>query len=60
MLSVSLDALESLLPVIEPHPELVAAMRPTSRQVTEAAGVCGLLSDEDERWFRPAVKANES
>jgi hypothetical protein len=39
----------------EPHPALVAAVRPAPRQVTEAAGVYGLLSDAEERWFMPAV-----
>jgi hypothetical protein len=48
--------LETLLGLIEPHPELVAATVPTSRQVAEAAGRMGLLSED--RWFRPAVSAD--
>ena len=47
--------LEMVLGLIEPHPELVAATVPTSRQVCEAAGRMGLLTED--RWFRPAVTA---
>ena len=47
--------LETLLALIEPHPELVASKKPTPAQVTAAIGVMGLLTDPDDRWFRPAV-----
>lgn len=50
-------SLETLLYMVEPHPELVAIQRPTPLQVAEAAGVLGLLTDADSRWFRPAVAA---
>ena len=43
-----------LLPLIEPHPELVAAMRPSPRQVTESAALMGWLPDDEDR-LRPAV-----
>jgi hypothetical protein len=51
-----MSAVESpdLLPLIEPHPELVAVMRPGPREVTEAAAVAGWLPDFEDR-FRPAV-----
>ena len=52
-----MPALDTLIAVIEPHPELVATQCPTPRQVAEAAAVFGLLSDADERWFKPAVSA---
>jgi len=54
------DAAELLFAVIQPHPDLVAAVRPTPRQVAEAGAVLGLLSDPDDRWFRAAVGAPES
>ena len=56
MITIELPA-DTLLGLIEPHPELVAAMRPTPAQVAEATVILGLLSDPDERWFRPAVSA---
>ena len=43
-----------LLSLIEPHPELVAAMRPSPREVTEAAGLLGWLPEPEDR-LRPAV-----
>jgi len=33
--------------------------RPGPREVAEAAGVMGLLSDPDDRVFRPAVRAEK-
>jgi len=30
---------------------------PEPREVAEAVGLMGLLSDPEERWFRPAVSA---
>jgi hypothetical protein len=46
-----------LAAVTDPHPELVAATVPTSRQVAEAAALLGWLPAADERLFRPAVSA---
>ena len=56
MITIELPA-DAFLPPVEPHPEFVAAMRPTPRQVAEAVLLMGLLSDPDERWIRPAVSA---
>ena len=56
MIAIEIPA-DVFLPAIEPHPELVAAMRPTPAQVAEATVILGLLSDPDERWIRPAVSA---
>ena len=56
MITIELPA-DTLLSLIEPHPELVAIQRPTPAQVTEATVVMGLLSDPDSRWLRPAVSA---
>ena len=53
----SLDLLGLLLPMIEPHPELVASKSPTSRQVCEAAALMGFLPEDEDRLFRPAVRA---
>ena len=52
-----MSTLDVLPGTIEPHPELVAAKKPTPVQVAEAVAVFGLLSDPDFRWFRPAVSA---
>ena len=53
---VPVSSLETILAaVVEPHPELVAATVPTSRQVCEAAAVLGWLPGE--RLFTPAVSA---
>ena len=55
---VAVSSLETILAaVIEPHPELVAATVPTSRQVCEAAAVLGWLPGASERLFTPAVSA---
>jgi hypothetical protein len=52
------SSLESILAAaLEPHPELVAAMNPTPRQVAEAMTVFGVLSDPAARFFQPAVSA---
>lgn len=55
-----MDAADLILAVIEPHPDLVAAISPTPQQMAEAAGLLGWLSDPEDRWFRPAVGAPES
>lgn len=53
-----MPTLESLLAaVIDAQQALDAPLAPTPRQVAEATGYMGLLSDADERWFRPAVSA---
>lgn len=52
-----MTSLGALLAALQPHPELVAVQRVTPAEVTEAAAVLGMLSDPDERWFRPAVSA---
>ena len=56
MIAIELPA-DAFLPRIDPHPDLVAATVPTSRQMAEAVGIMGLLTDADSRWFRPAVSA---
>lgn len=52
-----MPALETILFDILTATADPAAVQPTPRQVTEAAALVGLLSDTDERWFRPAVTA---
>ena len=47
------DLLDDLYPEPEPHPALVAAIRPTPRQVTEAARELGWLPPGP--YLRPAV-----
>jgi hypothetical protein len=42
----------SLVPLPEPHPELVAIQRPSAADILSAAAFLGWLPDEDER-FRP-------
>lgn len=39
-----LDLLDLIEPQPEPHPALLAVMRPTARQVAEAASVMGWLA----------------
>jgi hypothetical protein len=46
--------LELLLSGVQPHPELVAATRPSPRQVTEVASLLGWLAEDEDR-FRPAA-----
>lgn len=46
-----LDLLDLLEPPPEPHPALVAVMRPTARQVAEAASVMGWLPEDEDRLF---------
>lgn len=55
--SVLLEILE--LPAesrrVDPHPDLVAAIRPTPRQMWEAALVLGWFPDVQDRQFRAAA-----
>jgi hypothetical protein len=52
------QSLETLLAaIIDAQRALDAPPRPTSFQVAEATAYLGLLSDAEERWFRPAVRA---
>jgi hypothetical protein len=49
-----LEVILAILARIESHAAPVAV---TPAQVAAAAALMGLLSDADERWFRPAVSA---
>ena len=42
---------------VDPHPDLVAAIRPTPRQMWEAALVLGWFPDVQDRQFRAAASA---
>jgi hypothetical protein len=56
--TISPVSLESLLAaVIEPHPELVAAMRPTPRQMVEAAGELGFYPADEDRPYWPFLRS---
>lgn len=56
--TISAVSTETLLAaIIDAQRALDASPAPTSRQVAEATAYLGLLSDHDERWFRPAVTA---
>ena len=50
---VSLMSMFESLPV-EPHPELVAVQRPSSREVLQVVALFGWLLPDDER-FRPVA-----
>lgn len=52
--TISLVSLEPLLPAIQPHPELVAAQRPTPAEVVQVAALFGCFLDDEDR-FRPVT-----
>lgn len=45
------DLLDLIEPPPEPHHALVAVMRPTPRQVTEAAAFFGWMPEDEDRLF---------
>ena len=42
---------------VDPHPDLVAAIRPTPAQMWEAALILGWFPDDRDRPFRAAASA---
>ena len=54
---VGVATLEAFLAAIIAAQSATDPPPPEPREVAEAAAVMGLLSDPEERWFRPAVSA---